>query len=49
MRYLDVNYQRKVLNRLADMAFRKGGTKQMFISLESATDHIHAKVSEFYK
>jgi hypothetical protein len=47
MKYLSVSYRSKVLNRLSDMAYRKGGTAQMRDSLSVACSKIYREIHEY--
>jgi hypothetical protein len=49
MKYNDVKYQARVLNRLADRAFRVGGVAGMRAALDKATARIWAAVELHYQ
>lgn len=48
MKYTNLEYQHKVLNRLAEMAFRKGGLDYMRKSLDNATMKIWMALDSVY-
>lgn len=48
MKYKDLNYQRRVLNRLGDMAFKRGGLVAMNQALDKAMNHIWQALEVVY-
>ncbi len=48
MKYTNLNYQHRVLNRLADMAWHKGGQEYCRKSLDNATRKIWAALDDVY-
>lgn len=49
MKYTDIKYQAKILNRLAELAYRKGGLPAMEVSIEKATDKIWRVLEAWYR
>ena len=48
MKYTNLTYQSKVLNRLANMAYNKGGLSAMRNSIDKAMDHIWNSLESYY-